>query len=277
MSLVICSNRENDRVNDSDGSIYEPFSFRNDMSSTYNIPKDAQVGLHSCKINLNGTMTLSGNEVFYQYFGRLIDPDAGEEIELSSSQPIGTPLSEVQYKAGRAGRFEDYDPDGVADLLKQQMNKFIFHPNLKDKADCDVNRDGTTNEFTGYSFNYDQYADETTSTVPSADQAWTLNPRDIQNAQGTAVQPGEREDYPGGLLTGNDTPGLDAALTWKYEVVGTEGVFTPDSYLPKIVLKMENTLPPILIQTEDLMLWMISSLIMRCVATATNSTSSTWR
>ena len=226
MSLVICSNRENDRVNDSDGSIYEPFSFRNDMSSTYNIPKDAQVGLHSCKINLNGTMTLSGNEVFYQYFGRLIDPDAGEEIELSSSQPIGTPLSEVQYKAGRAGRFEDYDPDGVADLVKQQMNKFIFHPNLKDKADCDVNRDGTTNEFTGYSFNYDQYADETTSTVPSADQAWTLNPRDIQNAQGTAVQPGEREDYPGGLLTGNDTPGLDAALTWKYEVVGTEGVFT---------------------------------------------------
>ena len=226
MSLVICSNRENDRVNDSDGSIYEPFSFRNDMSSTYNIPKDAQVGLHSCKINLNGTMTLSGNEVFYQYFGRLIDPDAGEEIELSSSQPIGTPLSEVQYKAGRAGRFEDYDPDGVADLVKQQMNKFIFHPNLKDKADCDVNRDGTTNEFTGYSFNYDQYADETTSTVPSATQAWTLNPRDIQNAQGTAVQPGEREDYPGGLLTGNDTPGLDAALTWKYEVVGTEGVFT---------------------------------------------------
>ena len=226
MSLVICSNRENDRVNDSDGSIYEPFSFRNDMSSTYNIPKDAQVGLHSCKINLNGTMTLSGNEVFYQYFGRLIDPDAGEEIELSSSQPIGTPLSEVQYKAGRAGRFEDYDPDGVADLVKQQMNKFIFHPNLKDKADCDVNRDGTTNEFTGYSFNYDQYADETTSTVPSADQAWTLNPRDIENAQGTAVQPGEREDYPGGLLTGNDTPGLDAALTWKYEVVGTEGVFT---------------------------------------------------
>ena len=229
MSLVICSNRENDRVNDSDGSIYEPFSFRNDMSATYNIPKDAQVGLHSCKINLNGTMTLSGNEVFYQYFGRLIDPDAGEEIELSSSQPIGTPLSEVQYKAGRAGRFEDYDPDGVANLVKQQMNKFIFHPNLKDKADCDVNRDGTTNEFTGYSFNYDQYADETTSTVPSATQAWTLNPRDIENAMGTAVQPGEREDYPGGVLTteaAGDTPGLDAALTWKYEVVGTEGVFT---------------------------------------------------
>ena len=109
------------------------------------------------------------------------------------------------------------------------MNKFIFHPNLKDKADCDVNRDGTTNEFTGYSFNYEQYADETTSTVPSATQAWTLNPRDIENAQGTAIAAIDREDYPGGVVKPEvlaEYPGLDAALTWKYEVVGTEGVFT---------------------------------------------------
>ena len=227
MSLVICSNRENDRVNDSDGSIYEPFSFRNDMSSTYNIPKDAQVGLHSCKINLNGTMTLSGNEVFYQYFGRLIDPDAGEEIELSSSQPIGTPLSEVQYKAGRAGRFEDYDPDGVADLVKQQMNKFIFHPNLKDKADCDVNRDGTTNEFTGYSFNYDQYADETTSTVPLVAQAWTLNPADVVSLNDGNPR-GLRSEYPGGVYNGSnpEVTAFNPLLPWKYEVSGTEGVFT---------------------------------------------------
>ena len=156
MSLVICSNRENDRPTDSESSIYEPWSFRNGLSSTYTIPKDAQVGLHSCKINLDGTMTLSGNEVFYQYFGRLLDPDDDEEIELSSSQPIATPLSDIQYKAGRSGRFEDYDAEGVAGLVKQQMNDFIFHPNLKDKADCDVKRDNTTNEFTGYDFTYDQ-------------------------------------------------------------------------------------------------------------------------
>jgi len=232
MSLVICSNKENDRVNDSDGSIHEAWSFRNGLSSTYTIPKDAQVGLHSCKINLNGTMTLSGSEIFYQYFGELIDPDAGEEIELTSSQPIGTPLSEVQYKAGRSGRFTDYSPDGVADLLKQQMNKFIFHPNLKDKADADVNRDGTTNEFTGYSFNYDQYADETTSTVPKVAQAWTLNPADINPLLFGARLPGEtdpfRSEYPGGVYNGSD-PRITAAqplLPWKYEVSGTDGVFT---------------------------------------------------
>ena len=232
MSLVICSNKENDRVNDSDGSIHEAWSFRNGLSSTYTIPKDAQVGLHSCKINLNGTMTLSGNEVFYQYFGRLIDPDAGEEIELSSSQPIATPLSEVQYKAGRSGRFTDYDPDGVANLLKQQMNKFIFHPNLKDKADCDVNRDGTTNEFTGYSFNYDQYADESTSTVPAANQCWSLDPGDFDGIV-PIPPPGqflpERSNYPAGKVTTEfqaGTPSAPANLTWNYDVVGTEGVFT---------------------------------------------------
>ena len=227
MSLVICSNKENDRTEGADSSIYEPFSFRNGLSSTYTIPKDAQVGLHSCKINLNGTMTLSGNEVMSQYFGEVLDPDAGDTIALSSSQPITTPMSEVQYKAGRAGRFTDYSPEGVAELLKAQMNKFIFHPNLKDKADCDVNRDNTTNEFTGYSFTYDQYADETTSTIPSAAQAWTLNPRELDDAQGAAIAPAERQYYPGGVLATTDLPlpYPDAALTWNYEVTGGEGVF----------------------------------------------------
>ena len=227
MSLVICSNRENDRPTDSESSIYEPWSFRNGLSSTYTIPKDAQVGLHSCKINLDGTMTLSGNEVFYQYFGRLLDPDDDEEIELSSSQPIATPLSDIQYKAGRSGRFEDYDAEGVAGLVKQQMNDFIFHPNLKDKADCDVKRDNTTNEFTGYDFTYDQYADESTTTIPKVAQAWTLNPADVKSITSGNPQ-GSRSEYPGGIYNGSDPAviGLNPTLPWKYEVTGGEGVFT---------------------------------------------------
>ena len=252
MSLVICSNRENDKPTDADSSIFEPWSFTNGLSSTYTIPKDAQVGLHSCKINLNGTMTLSGNEVLYQYFGRLLAPDAGDTIALSSSQPIGTPLSAVEYRAGRSGRFDDYEAEEFSDLLKAQMNKFIFHPNLKDKADCDVNRDPTTNEFTGYGFTYDQYADETTSTIPSADQAWTLHPHELLNASIgaiVAVTPlATRLDYPGGILTDTalaESPSLDPALTWKYEVVGTEGVFTSTAPADGGVNAMINTALPL--------------------------------
>jgi hypothetical protein len=251
MSLVICSNRENDKPADADSSIFEPWSFRNDMSSTYTIPKDSQVGLHSCKINLNGTMALSGNETMYQYFGRLIDPDAGETMALSSSQPIQTPLSEVEYRAGRASRITDYEAEGLADVLKKQMNKFIFHPNLKDKADCDVIRDNTTNEFTGFGFSYDQYADETTSTVPSADQAWTMNPRDVYNAIGGGVLPGtEREEYPAGIARPEflrAVPTADPTLTWKYEVVGTEGVFTSTAPADNAIMMnaMINTALPL--------------------------------
>ena len=252
MSLVICSNRENDKQTDADSSIYEPWSWTNGLSSTYTIPKDAQVGLHSCKINLNGTMTLSGNESFYQYFGRLLFPDAGETIDLSSSFPIHTPLSEVEYRAGRSGRFEDYDAEGIAGLVKAQMNKFIFHPNLKDKADCDVLRDNTTNEFTGYSFSYDQYADESTSTIPSADQAWTLHPNELLNASEdaiVAVTPlATRLDYPGGVVTPaalEDSPSLDADLTWKYEVTGGKGVFTSVRPADGGVNAMINTALPL--------------------------------
>ena len=227
MSLVICSNKENDRTEGADSSIYEPFSFRNGLSSTYTIPKDAQVGLHSCKINLNGSMTLSGNEVMSQYFGEVLDPDTETLDDTSSSQPIATPMSEIQYKAGRAGRFTDYGPEGIAELLKAQMNKFIFHPNLKDKADCDVNRDNTSNEFTGYSFTYDQYADESTTTIPKVAQAWTLNPADVKSITSGNPQ-GSRSEYPGGIYNGSDPSviAFNPTLPWKYEVAGGEGVFT---------------------------------------------------
>ena len=76
MSLVICSNAEDENSSISN-SIYEPWSFKNGLSSTYVIPKNAQVGLHSAKININATTTLSGNESVYQYFGELIKNNYG--------------------------------------------------------------------------------------------------------------------------------------------------------------------------------------------------------
>ena len=248
MSLVICSNKENDRRGEADSSIYEPWSFTNGLSSTYTIPKDAQVGLHSCKINLNGTMTLSGNEVFNQYFGELLDPDAGDTIALSSSEPIETPLSEVEYRAGRSGRFEDYDAEGIAGLVKAQMNKFIFHPNLKDKADCDVNRDNTTNEFTGYSFTYDQYADETTTTIPKADQAWTLSANDIPEPAPGLTRIPRRSDYPGGVITDEykiENPTAPPAMSWNYAVTGGKGVFKSIGVGFRGVNAMINTALPL--------------------------------
>ena len=75
MSLVICSNLETDaNINARESSIYKPYNFRNSLSSNLKIPKNAQIALQSCKINLDGTITI-GQEArqFFYYFGQYID------------------------------------------------------------------------------------------------------------------------------------------------------------------------------------------------------------
>ena len=278
MSLVICSNREND-VGNADSSIFEPWSFRNGLSSTYEIPKNAQVGLHSCKINLNGTMTLSGNEMINQYYGELLHDNGGSTvpsgafavgttyrilvvgdtdftligasastigvvfvatgvgigtgtadvvglstIEESTSMAIVTPMNDLNAP-GRASRFSDYDAVGMATLLQSQMNKFIYHPNLRDKVNVDVLLDPTDGSFDGYNFEYGQYHDETTSTLPVTSQVWSLNVTDeIQTVNGVDMEVG-RENYESGVFVGKasnfpETP--PATLSFSYAA----GVFT---------------------------------------------------
>ena len=77
MSLVICSNQDADGASErQSSSIFEPWSFRNALSSTYNIPANSQVALQSCKVNIDGRVTVSGaNNHLYQYFGVPLDVD----------------------------------------------------------------------------------------------------------------------------------------------------------------------------------------------------------
>ena len=69
MSLVICSNNANeqDPMLGTDGSIFKPWSFRNDMSSTMTLPADCQVALQSAKIQMDGSVVLGekASRIFY--------------------------------------------------------------------------------------------------------------------------------------------------------------------------------------------------------------------
>ena len=230
MSLVVCSNREKDGADAGLNSVFDPWSFKNGLSSTYTIPKNAQVGLHSCKVNINGTATLTAGSSLYQYFGELIDPDvAGKDnINLSSSEPIRCPM--VDDGRGVISR----DPNGVAALLETQMNKWVFHPNLRDKVDVDVKLDAATTIADGYTITYDLYNDESTSTLPAVTDVWTHNPEDIFDVD--TVGPGDlgtvpgRFDYPSGVLTSTypvaPFPQPSATvLPWNYAIVGASGVF----------------------------------------------------
>lgn len=171
MSLVVCSNQDSDSTTATNqSSIYKPYSFRNALSSTYMIPKNAQVALQSCKYNLDGTIPLSGaDQVLYQYYGHDLDEETSttpaEDIEVKSAAvPIRT-----QIFSGRKDTIQEVSADDLAKSVEEAMNKRIFHPNLRDLVDVAVKRDGTTNEFEGYDINYGQYATGT-SVLPTDDE-----------------------------------------------------------------------------------------------------------
>jgi len=84
MSLVICSNQVADGSSDRQNqSIYNAWSFRNQLSSTYKIPANSQVALQSVKVNVDGRIVLSRqNNVFYQYFGKKLNLDGATAPQI---------------------------------------------------------------------------------------------------------------------------------------------------------------------------------------------------
>ena len=149
MSLVIASNQTSDSITDTESSIFKPWSFRNDLSSTYTIPANGQVALQSVKYNLDGTIDLSNDgQVFYQYTGEELtkDPDA-DEMKDSTAVPIRTEIYKDQ------GILE-VSVEEIASKLQTAMNEKVFHPMLRDLVEVDVKRKSATNEFEGYNIVY---------------------------------------------------------------------------------------------------------------------------
>ena len=66
MSLIICRNRPNDQnVVGENSSIYEPYSFRNQLTSNIEIPVNAQVALQSAKVNMDGSVILGDDSKIF--------------------------------------------------------------------------------------------------------------------------------------------------------------------------------------------------------------------
>lgn len=96
MSLVILSNDASESLRvGQNNSIFKPYSFRNSITSTMEIPENAQVALQSCKIVLDGSVVLEGGRrIFYVYLGEIVDKQATgltnvrDTIEETLSAPI---------------------------------------------------------------------------------------------------------------------------------------------------------------------------------------------
>ena len=154
MSLVVCSNQSSDATSVArDQSIFKAYSFRNALSSTLKLPKNCQVALESVKYNLDGTIGLNDDDyVLFLYFGETINTREGQTMDNSTAYPIRVPL--VSERKGISElSFEDLTRE-----LQSQLNKYIYHPNLRDTVVCEIRRNSGTNELEGIKIDVDEYA-----------------------------------------------------------------------------------------------------------------------
>ena len=166
MSLVICSNQPDDDLQSTKSSIFEAWSFRNSLSSTYKIPRNAQVALQSCKYNIDGTVDLTkGSEVFYQYIGETLDGTSNPKVDMDSSTAL--PIKSSIY-SGKG--ISELSISQFADKVEETMNKDVYHPMFRDLCECSVKRDATTSVFEGYNYNY-KNNETLTSVVPANNKA----------------------------------------------------------------------------------------------------------
>ena len=157
MSLVICSNQVSDGAAQGNrSSIYKAWSFRNQLSSTYQIPKDAQVALQSVKVNVDGRVVLSRQDnVFYQYFGKKLNLDGTTSPQINDV-PYA-PLRIAMLKKEEVSTFvKEFTLSDFANRLSETMGNSIYHPNLQDKVDVDILRNASGLDFLGYKISYGQ-------------------------------------------------------------------------------------------------------------------------
>ena len=168
MSLVVCSNQEKDgETIRNTQSIYSAWSFKNHLTSTYKIPKNAQVALQSTKVNVDGRVVFSkNNNRFYQYTGEKLDRE-GFDPKLTEvcSHPVITSLRSPEDKDNGV---EELSLNDFANHIADRMDRTTYHPNYKSLTDVDVLRNASSLDFMGYKIQYDQngHADNV-NTIPS--------------------------------------------------------------------------------------------------------------
>jgi len=156
MSLVICSNQDRDGSEERQKSnLNQPWSFKNQLTSTYNIPKDAQVALQSCKVNIDGRISVNkDNSLFYQYFGKKLDLDGATKPQIDDT-PYFPVFSSVISLDG-PDQVKELSQEDFANELRAGIRQTTYHPNKKEQTDVEVLRDGSTLQFLGYKITMDQ-------------------------------------------------------------------------------------------------------------------------
>jgi len=152
MSLIVCSNEPEEDIVGQDSSIFKPYSFRNALSSTMKIPKNAQVALHSAKINLDGSIVVGSEaKTFYFYFGQGIKGDyTNANLRLDSQEDgVNLPIRITLFRD--ATGTTRVNPMELAGELTEALNRYVYHPQLVNNVEVSINQDAN-GVFLGYEF-----------------------------------------------------------------------------------------------------------------------------
>lgn len=226
MSLVICSNTESDvETTARKQSIFKAFSFRNSLSSTFELPENCQVALQSCKINLDGTVSVGDDSrIMFQYFGGYVNTDVvadADTIEGTTGSPIRTPLfDDIQG-------VKDLSAEDLATEIQKAMNKYIYHPNLKSLCKCEVKRNAGTFEFEGFEFTYEQNNTLATTIPPTGKDRNAYYPR-IQDGRDLAFKNYTYTGTNGSFTTTNYNKRTSAVVFNVPPLSRSSGVFEVD-------------------------------------------------
>ena len=226
MSLIIASNQPNENdTGGRDSSIFKPYSFRNDMSSTITLPKNSQIALQSAKINIDGSIILGeGNKFFYVYFGQGIRPPTTsfnllDNMEESTGYPI-----KVFFNTDTKGKIAS-SPTEFAVKIQEALNLYIGHPQLTNRVVVQQEFDGT-GSFTGYNFTFGSAITAQNSGAPNYQPDSFIPPTDTATAAywrrqrygpiGADNSPGQPQKDPANALT---------PPAWTYAAVPLGGTF----------------------------------------------------
>tara|TARA_R100000935_G_scaffold58678_1_gene96953 strand:- start:1895 stop:4069 length:2175 start_codon:yes stop_codon:yes gene_type:complete len=177
MSFVITSNKkDDDELENYSSDNSRPYNYTNTLSNTITLPANAQIALQSCKINLDGSISI-GNaaRVFYFYFGQTIDsPITGVDatgfpvgVFDQTGSAVPSVIGDMNYSTAKPIRielFEEHISQGIDRVsvnelcleIEKSLNFKTYHPQLAGRWTVVSKLDASTKAFQGFTIKCNQ-------------------------------------------------------------------------------------------------------------------------
>ena len=171
MSLLITSNDERDNPTEARGGQMAS-SYSNYLSQPLRIQPDSQIAVHSVKIRKDPQFNLKGGgNRLYFWFGEKLHRNrdgTGTTIirDFTTSNPLFAFMRPSDYDLNKAV----YTAEDMAVEMTTEMNGYLYHPNIYGKLLVEPARDGTTNDFEGFTYKFTQRGDD--ALINNIPQTW---------------------------------------------------------------------------------------------------------